>query len=318
MRNEVKFVRRHDYYFMPLNSFGIMWFFGWVPSPIFVIIFGHFLYAYSFWLIYHPSNWSITNAYSLMSSMMISSLCILAVTAGKHRLWSHKSYHATVPLRLFLTFCDTLSGQISIHYWVRFHRAHHKGSDTDADPHNAKRGFLFAHMIWFFYQPHPEVRIMLRKLDSSDLHNDLIIRFQYQNYPLLSLIFAFLLPISLPCLLFGETLFRSFFIVFVHRYLHTLHTIGLINSAAHMYGDTPYDKTIEPRENAYANVAMFGEGYHNFHHTFPYDYRAAEDGSRFNLVRLFLDLMGILGLASDFKTVSDHTIATRKKNNLLY
>ena len=67
----------------------------------------------------------------------------LGITAGAHRLWSHKSYQAKWPLRLFLMLAQCLAGQHTIFSWSRDHRVHHKFSDTDADPHNCKRGFFF-------------------------------------------------------------------------------------------------------------------------------------------------------------------------------
>lgn len=34
------------------------------------------------------------------------------ITAGVHRLWSHKAYKAKWPLRLFLMFLFTITGQV--------------------------------------------------------------------------------------------------------------------------------------------------------------------------------------------------------------
>lgn len=55
-----------------------------------------------------------------------------------------------------------------------------------------------------------------------------------------------------------------------------------------------------------------GEGFHNYHHTFPYDYSTSEFGWRFNLTTAFIDLMCLLGLASDRKRVSKEVILARK------
>jgi len=60
----------------------------------------------------------------------------ISVTAGFHRLWSHRSYKAHWVLRAFLAFGCSLAAQGTIHSWVMNHRVHHKYSDTDADPHN--------------------------------------------------------------------------------------------------------------------------------------------------------------------------------------
>lgn len=37
----------------------------------------------------------------------------LGVSAGVHRLWSHKCYKARLPLRMLLTFFNTIAFQVS-------------------------------------------------------------------------------------------------------------------------------------------------------------------------------------------------------------
>lgn len=37
----------------------------------------------------------------------------LGVTMGAHRLWSHRSYKAKLPLRVFLLWLHTLAGQVN-------------------------------------------------------------------------------------------------------------------------------------------------------------------------------------------------------------
>ena len=73
----------------------------------------------------------------------------LGITAGAHRLWAHRSYKATYSLRMFLMLCNSVANQGTIYHWSRDHRVHHKYAETDADPHNAKRGFWFSHMGWY-------------------------------------------------------------------------------------------------------------------------------------------------------------------------
>lgn len=45
--------------------------------------------------------------------VFLGNLMGLGVTAGAHRLWSHRSYDARLPLRVFLMLVQTLSGQVS-------------------------------------------------------------------------------------------------------------------------------------------------------------------------------------------------------------
>lgn len=68
--------------------------------------------------------------------------------------------------------------QNHIYEWARDHRVHHKFSETDADPHNAKRGFFFSHVGWLLVRKHPEVTRKGKLVDMSDLENDFVVVFQ--------------------------------------------------------------------------------------------------------------------------------------------
>lgn len=102
------------------------------------------------------------------------------ITAGAHRLWGHRSYKAKWPLRLILIIANTIAFQKSVFYWVRDHRVHHKFNETDADPHNAKRGLFFSHVGWLLCRKHPEVFAKGKTLDMSDLYADPIVMFQFK------------------------------------------------------------------------------------------------------------------------------------------
>lgn len=93
----------------------------------------------------------------------------------------------------------------------------------------------------------------------------------------------------------------------------TLHVTWFIHSAAHMFGDRPYDSHIPPAENPYVYVVTMGEGYHNYHHKFPFDYATSELNLKFNYARDFIDLMAKWVLAYDLKRVTDETIRAVKE-----
>ena len=82
-----------------------------------------------------------------------------------------------------------------------------------------------------------------------------------------------------------------------------------------MWGDRPYRSTIGARENYFVSFAAFGEGFHNFHHSFPWDYATSELGWKLNPTKVFIDLMSKLGLAYDLKTVKPETILRTIKKN---
>lgn len=100
------------------------------------------------------------------------------ITSGAHRLWAHRAYKAKLPLRIFLCICQTIALQNHIYEWVRDHRVHHKFTETDADPHNAARGFFFSHIGWLLVKKHKDVMIKGKTVDMSDLEADPVVRFQ--------------------------------------------------------------------------------------------------------------------------------------------
>lgn len=68
--------------------------------------------------------------------------------------------------------------QKDVYTWALDHRVHHKYSETDADPHDVRRGFFFAHVGWLFTTPHPDVVAKRKAVDMSDLEADAIIMWQ--------------------------------------------------------------------------------------------------------------------------------------------
>ncbi|XP_066256674.1 acyl-CoA Delta-9 desaturase-like [Euwallacea similis] len=273
-----------------------------------IIIFAylHVVAFYGYYLMFTSAKILTT-----IFSIFMYQLGGFGITAGAHRLWSHRAYKAKWPLRLFLTVCNTLAFENSVIEWSRDHRVHHKFSETDADPHNAKRGFFFSHMGWLLCRKHPDVISQGKKIDISDLYADPIIRFQHKYYMVLMPIVCFILPMLVPALLWNETWVNSFCLN-IGRYIFTLHASWLVNSAAHMWGDKPYDKFINPAENLAVSVLALGEGWHNYHHTFPWDYKAAELGQySVNLSTLLIDSFAKIGWAYDLKSVSEEMVKKR-------
>nr|KAF6432294.1 stearoyl-CoA desaturase 5 [Rousettus aegyptiacus] len=121
-----------------------------------------------------------------------------------------------------------------------------------------------------------------------------------------------LIPTLVPWCIWGESLWNSYFLASILRYTISLNVTWLVNSAAHMYGNRPYDKHISPRQNPLVTLGAIGEGFHNYHHTFPFDYSASEFGLNFNPTTWFIDIMCWLGLATDRKRATKPMIEARK------
>ncbi|XP_058789170.1 acyl-CoA Delta-9 desaturase-like [Phymastichus coffea] len=238
----------------------------------------------------------------------------MGITAGVHRLWAHRAYKAKWQLRLLLTFCNTIAFQDPVIHWARDHRLHHRHAETDADPYNAKRGFFFAHVGWLLCRKHPEVKEKGKTIDVSDLFSDPILRFQYDHYFALTILCAAIIPTVVPVYGWNESWTSAFFVATVMRYILSLHSTWLVNSAAHFYGNRPYDRNIYSAENGAVAFLTFGEGWHNYHHAFPWDYKTSELGSySLNMTNAFIDFMAWIGWAYDRRTVSTDMVKRRVK-----
>ncbi|XP_013790384.1 delta(9)-fatty-acid desaturase fat-6-like [Limulus polyphemus] len=242
-------------------------------------------------------------------------LSCLGTTAGAHRLWSHKAYSAKLPLRIFLMLLFSLAGQNDIYEWSRDHRVHHKFSETNADPHDINRGLFFAHMGWLMRRKHPNVIKKGKTVDCSDLLEDPVVRFQRRFYVPLAFLCGFIIPTLIPVLCWGERVWFAFVTNGVARYVVSLHLTWLINSIAHWRGNKPYNRFLTAVESANITWWALGEGFHNFHHSFPNHYAASEYGWKHNFTKMFIDIMAKLGQAYNLKTVPDEVIEkTRRKS----
>ena len=153
-------------------------------------------------------------------------------------------------------------------------------------------------------EPHWKVIEARRRFDDADVLDDPIIMFDYNLQPYFRLLMcSFLVPTLVPCYMWGESYVHSFLVAGCLCYFFVLHGSCLVNSAAHLYGSRPYNKGINPSENKYVAVLAMGEGWHNWHHTFPYDYAASELGvcNQFNPTKLFIDACAYVGLVSERK-----------------
>ena len=82
-----------------------------------------------------------------ISMFVLLGVSSLGITAGYHRLWAHRAYEATLPLKIILMIMGTFAVQNSILFWASGHRTHHRHvDDIDQDPYSINNGFWYAHM----------------------------------------------------------------------------------------------------------------------------------------------------------------------------
>ncbi|RZF38405.1 hypothetical protein LSTR_LSTR006531 [Laodelphax striatellus] len=274
---------------------------------VFTLTYFHIASVYGVYLALTNTKWQ---TFAFVAFLYV--ITKIGITAGVHRLWTHRAYKANFPLRALLMFFFTLSFEGKVWVWARDHRVHHKYQETDADPYNAARGFWFAHMTWLLQNKHPEVIRKGKGIDISDLEADPLVMFQKKYYWPLVYVICLFMPTAVPWYFWGEDLITAWHVAVCLRYVISYHGTWLVNSVAHMYGNRPYETAIFARENAPVSLITLGEGWHNYHHAFPWDYKASELGFyTFNMTTAFIDFFAKIGWAYDLKTVPHHVIKAR-------
>ncbi|WP_413111843.1 acyl-CoA desaturase [Thaumasiovibrio sp. DFM-14] len=242
-------------------------------------------------------------------------LCGLSITAGYHRLWSHRSYNAHVAIRVIYALGGAFALQNSILHWCSDHRVHHKHVDDSVrDPYAASRGLWFSHIGWMLREYEPE-----RYNDYTncrDIAKDPIVQWQHKYYLLLVLLTNIGLPFVIGFLV-GD-IWGSLLLIGVARLFLSHHTTFFINSLAHYWGSQPYTDRNSARDNPILALLTFGEGYHNFHHLFENDYRNGFRWWQFDPTKWLINTLHRLTLASDLRrTPADRIEKMRVKQTMV-
>jgi stearoyl-CoA desaturase (Delta-9 desaturase) len=201
----------------------------------------------------------------------------LGVTVGYHRLFTHRSFKTTRPVRVLLAVLGSMAVEGPVDEWVATHRKHHRFSDHAGDPHSphldqapgwrgALRGLGHAHVGWMF---RGKDKANPRRY-AKDLLADGDLRFISRTFPLW-VAAGLALPFGLGVALTGTVeggltgmLWGGAVRVFL---LH--HATFSINSLCHFYGRRPFATDDQSRNLAWLAPIAFGEAWHNNHHAFP-------------------------------------------------
>ena len=203
-------------------------------------------------------------------------LTILGITVGFHRLFTHRAFETSGPVKALLAVLGSMAVQGPLLKWVASHRMHHQHSDGHQDPHSPHahggggvagvlRGLWHAHVGWLFT---PDVAGWRRYV--GDLTKDGLLLKISALFPLWVVI-GLLVPAVLGGLLtmsWGGALF-GFIWGGLARVFLVHHVTWSINSVCHMWGSRPFRSDDESRNNFVMGVLAMGEGWHNNHHAFP-------------------------------------------------
>ncbi|CDJ29508.1 fatty acyl-CoA desaturase, putative [Eimeria mitis] len=244
-------------------------------------------------LVLHEQCWRL-----LADTLLLYVVGGLGITCGAHRLWSHRAYKASAGLRCFLMLLTSLANQGSVFHWARDHRVHHKNSDKEGDPYNASRGFFYSHVGWLLLKKPQSVKDAGKQLNFDDLLADPFVRFQHKLDPWWNQFWCFVVP-SIYAYYKYNDFWTGFFVLGCLRWCICLHATWTVNSTAHIWGDRRYTVEGNPCESCFTALVAVGEGWHDWHHKYPYDYAASEGGifDQYNPSKLFIDICAWLGLA---------------------
>ncbi|MGH7142729.1 MAG: acyl-CoA desaturase [Planctomycetota bacterium] len=233
--------------------------------------------------------------YTVGLSAIWLACCGFSITGGYHRLFSHPTYRCIWPLKLFHLLFGAASVQNSALAWSSDHRVHHKHTDHDEDPYNIKKSFWWAHIGWIFF----ETRRPNDYRNVKDLLADPMICWQEKYYIPIAMFVGVLLPMLIG-LLWGDPigcLLMAGFLRLVLQY----HFTFSINSLAHVVGHQPYSRANSARDSFFTAFLTLGEGYHNYHHRFPIDYRNGVRFYHFDPTKWILRGFSFVGITRDLR-----------------
>ncbi len=255
--------------------------------------------------------WLKSGAFNYNTVIMSTALYFLfaiSITAGYHRLFSHRAYDASWFVKTFFLLVGAGAFQGSALTWSLDHRVHHKYvDDPEKDPYAITKGFWFAHFFWLFYKRAENPN---DSKNGPDLFGDPLVMFQHKFFVPIASLFCFGLP-ALIASFWGDAL-GGFFIGGILRVTLNHHGTFLINSACHMIGDRTYSEDHSARDSWITAILTCGEGYHNYHHEYPSDYRNGIRWYDFDPTKWLIHGFYRLGLASNLKRVSYDRVLLKK------
>lgn len=229
----------------------------------------------------------------------------MSITAGYHRLWSHKTYDANVLVRVVLAIGGAMAVQNSILHWSSDHRIHHRHvDDNDKDPYSAKKGLWFAHIGWMLREY--QAKRYSDYSNCKDLQKDKVVMWQHNHYLLIMLVANFGITGFLGWL--NGDILGMILVAGVLRLVLVHHVTFFINSLAHFWGNQPYTDNNTARDNGILAFFTFGEGYHNYHHIFEYDYRNGIRWYQFDPTKWLIAGLSFVGLTKNLRRCPEERI----------
>lgn len=238
-------------------------------------------------------NWS-----DITLMLTLYSLVALGVTAGYHRMLTHRSFRPHPVVKFLLLVFGSMALEGGALEWAATHVKHHAQSDKEGDPHSPTEGFFHAHLGWLFKDRMADPNVYCRHL-----LEDKMVVFVSRTF-LLWVVLSLVIPFAIggwTGLLWGGLV----------RIFLTHHVTWSVNSICHTFGNREFETTDESRNEWIVGVLGFGEGWHNNHHAFP---RSAFHGLHWwqiDISGYVIRLLERTGLAHDVYRVTPEQMERR-------
>jgi stearoyl-CoA desaturase (Delta-9 desaturase) len=248
-------------------------------------------------LIYIFSHGGVKPFY-LVFTLLYAFATGVSISAGYHRLFSHVTYKANPIVEFFFLFFGAAAFEQSALRWSSQHRDHHNFVASEDDPYSIHKGFFYAHIGWLCFVKH-----RLNYGNAPDLSSNKLVENQHKYYRFWALGAGILLPLLIGILYDGDWLAALIFpvclrIVIVHQ------ATFCVNSVCHTFGSENYDLTSTARDNWLVALVTNGEGFHNYHHRFPSDFRNGIHWYQWDPAKWLISTLSYFNLAHDLKKMS--------------
>jgi stearoyl-CoA desaturase (delta-9 desaturase) len=220
----------------------------------------------------------------------------LGITVGYHRLMAHRSFDCPNWVKAAFLIVGGWALENSAFKWAADHIRHHANCDQDADPYNAQRGFWYSHCGWlFFTDGHADEKY------ASRLRQDAVVMWQHRYY--LPIVLSGLGLTFIVGFLYNGWIggLGCFLLAGVGRTFAVLNSTFCINSICHLWGTQPHGQANSSRDSWLVSLMTFGEGFHNYHHTYQSDYRNGPRWYNFDPSKWLIFGLSRIGLASSLR-----------------
>jgi stearoyl-CoA desaturase (delta-9 desaturase) len=214
----------------------------------------------------------------------------MGIKVGYHRMMTHRSFESLPWVKVCLLVMGGWTIQNSALIWCADHIRHHAHTDEDADPYNATKGFWHSHVGWLFIKtPYRDDRFRAK------LRADPVVGWQHRYYWVI-VASGLLLPFAIGYLNSGFTGgVGCFLLAGVLRTVLVLNSTFTINSLCHIFGSQPHGHPDRSRDSWWISFPSFGEGYHNYHHTYSRDYRNGSKWYNFDPSKWLIYMLSLWG-----------------------